>query len=188
MKYLREEVGTKACIVGKIVKSRMKWAGHMVRTKDDKLPKRSETKKQERFQKRARPQASAKIGGLCEERSEKGRVGRKWREKANNRDQWKRVTIVAVLRSAVDQLDQPHPYTRETGGRTRTRNAFIHASVGEFQMRCYERTIKTVTYHPSKRLACFVIDDNKLHFFFVIENWNCTFVVSLARILRSLSV
>ena len=30
MKDLREEVGCKACIVGKIVKSRMKWAGHMV--------------------------------------------------------------------------------------------------------------------------------------------------------------
>ena len=30
MKDLREEFGTKACIVGKIVKSRMKWAGHMV--------------------------------------------------------------------------------------------------------------------------------------------------------------
>ena len=34
MKDLREEVGTKACIVGKIVKSRTKWAGHMVRMKD----------------------------------------------------------------------------------------------------------------------------------------------------------
>ena len=45
MKDMREQVGTKACIVGKIVKSRMKWAGHMVRTKDDKLPKRAETKK-----------------------------------------------------------------------------------------------------------------------------------------------
>ena len=38
MKDVREEVGTKACIVGKIVKSRMKWAGHMVRMKYDKLP------------------------------------------------------------------------------------------------------------------------------------------------------
>ena len=55
MKDLREEVGTKACIVGKIVKSRMKWAGHMVRMKDDKLPKRSETKKPEGFRKRGRP-------------------------------------------------------------------------------------------------------------------------------------
>ena len=45
MKDLREEVGTKACLVGKIVKSRMTWAGHMVRMKDDKLAKRSETKK-----------------------------------------------------------------------------------------------------------------------------------------------
>ena len=47
MKDLREEVGTKACIVSKIVKSRMIGAGHMVRMKDDKLPKRAETKKQE---------------------------------------------------------------------------------------------------------------------------------------------
>ena len=56
MKDLREEVGTKACIVGKIVKSRMKWAGHMVRKKDDKLLKRAETKKQEGSRKRGRPQ------------------------------------------------------------------------------------------------------------------------------------
>ena len=55
LKDLREEVGTKACIVGTIVKIRMKWAGHMVRMKDDKLPKRSETKKQEGFRKRGRP-------------------------------------------------------------------------------------------------------------------------------------
>ena len=42
MKDLREEVVTKACIFGKIVMSRMKWAGHMIRMKDDKLPKRAE--------------------------------------------------------------------------------------------------------------------------------------------------
>ena len=51
MKDLREGVRTKACVVGRIVKSRMKWAGHMVRMKDDKLPIRSETKKQEGFRK-----------------------------------------------------------------------------------------------------------------------------------------
>ena len=56
MKDLREEVGTKACTVCKIVKSRMKWAGHMVRMNYDKLPKRSETKKQEGCRKRGRPQ------------------------------------------------------------------------------------------------------------------------------------
>ena len=55
MKYLREEVGTKASIVGKIVINRMKWTGHIVRMIDDILPKRSETKKQD-FRKRGRPQ------------------------------------------------------------------------------------------------------------------------------------
>ena len=56
MKYLREEVGSKACIVGKIVKSRKKWAGHMVSIKYERLPKRSETKKQEGCRNRGRPQ------------------------------------------------------------------------------------------------------------------------------------
>ena len=39
MKDMREEVVTKACTVGKIVQSRMKWAGHMVRMKDDNYRK-----------------------------------------------------------------------------------------------------------------------------------------------------
>ena len=54
MKDLREEIGTKACIVDKIIKSRVKWAGHVVRMKDERLPKRSETKKQG-CRKRGRP-------------------------------------------------------------------------------------------------------------------------------------
>ena len=56
MKDLREEVGTKASIVGKIVKSQMNWAGHMVGMKDDKLPKRAETKKKRSIRKRGRLQ------------------------------------------------------------------------------------------------------------------------------------
>ena len=56
MKDLREEVGTKACIVGRIVKSRLKWAGYMVRMKEDKVPKRAETKRQEGSRKRGRSQ------------------------------------------------------------------------------------------------------------------------------------
>ena len=37
MKDIREEVGTKACILfGRIVNSRMKWAGHMVGMKDER--------------------------------------------------------------------------------------------------------------------------------------------------------
>ena len=97
MKDLREEVGTKACIVVNIVKSRMKWAGHMVRMKDDKLPKRAETKKQEGSRKRGRPQLRWED---CVKRDlRKAGEEDKWRETANNRDQWKQITKVAVLRS-----------------------------------------------------------------------------------------
>ena len=52
MKDLREEVGTKDCIVGKIVKSRVKWAGHMVRMKDDNLPEKTRDKEARRFKKK----------------------------------------------------------------------------------------------------------------------------------------
>ena len=95
MKYLREEVGTKACIFGKIVKSRMKWAGHMVRMKDEKLPKRSETMKHDGCRKRGRPQLRWED---CVKRDlRKAEEEEKWREKANNRDQWKRITKVAYI-------------------------------------------------------------------------------------------
>ena len=94
MKDLREE---KACIVGKIVKSRMKWAEHMVRMKDEKFPKRSETMKHDGCKKRGRPHLRWED---CMKRDlRKAEEEVKWREKANNRDQWKRITKVAVHRS-----------------------------------------------------------------------------------------
>ena len=90
MKDLREEVGTKACILGKIVKNRIKWAGRMVRMKDDKLRKRSETKKQEGSRKRGRPELRWEE---CVKRYlRKAEEEEKWTEKANNRDQWKQIT------------------------------------------------------------------------------------------------
>ena len=70
MKEPREEVGTEACMVGKIVKSRIKWAGHMVRMKDERSSKRSETQQQGGCRKRGRRQ-------LRWEDSERGRGGRK---------------------------------------------------------------------------------------------------------------
>ena len=97
MKDMREEVGTKACIVGKIVKSRMKWAGHMVRMKDDKLPKRAETKTKEGSRKRGRPQLRWED---CVKRDlRNAEEEEKWRENVNNRDRWKQITKVDVLRS-----------------------------------------------------------------------------------------
>ena len=80
MKDLRKEVGTKVCIIGKIVKSRMKWTGHM---KDDRLAKISETKKQEGCRKRGRPQLRWED---CVKRDlRKAEEEEKWREKANKR-------------------------------------------------------------------------------------------------------
>ena len=99
LEYLRDEVGTKACIVGIIVKSRMQWAGHnvMVRMKYDKLPKRSETKKHDSCRKRGRLQLRWED---CVKRDlGKAEEVEKWRENANNRDQWKRITNVAIHRS-----------------------------------------------------------------------------------------
>ena len=97
MKYLREEVGSKACIVLKIVKSRMTWTGHMVRMKYDKLPKRSETKKQEGFRKRGRPHIRWED---CVKRDlRKTEEEENWSDKASNREHWKQITKLAVFRN-----------------------------------------------------------------------------------------
>ena len=63
MKDLRGEVGTEACMVGGIVKNRIKWAGHMVRTND----LRQKTSRLQNMRK-----MTGETGGLCEERSKKG--------------------------------------------------------------------------------------------------------------------
>ena len=52
----------------------MQWIGYIVRMKDERLLKRSETKKQEGCRKRGKPQLGWED---CVERSEKGRGGRK---------------------------------------------------------------------------------------------------------------
>ena len=69
----------------------------MARMKDDKLPKRAETNKQEGSRKRGRPQLRWED---CVKRDlRKAEEEEKLREKANNRDSWKQFTRVAVLHS-----------------------------------------------------------------------------------------
>ena len=92
----------------------MKWAGHMVRTKDDKLPKRAETKKREGCRKRGK--TTAKMGGLCEEKPEKGRGGRKVERKGQQQGPME--ANYESSRIAEWRVDRPHPYTRETRERT----------------------------------------------------------------------
>ena len=103
MKDLREEVVTKYYIVGKIVKSRMKWAGHIL--------KRSETNKEEGSRKRGNLQLR-----LCADRSENGRGGRKVERKGQQQGPME--TNYESSRTSERSVDQPHPYTRETRGRT----------------------------------------------------------------------
>ena len=75
----------------------MKWAGYMVRMKEDKLSKRSEKKKQEGFRKRGRPQLR---WDDCMKRDMRKAEGEEqWREKPNNGDQWKQITNLAILRN-----------------------------------------------------------------------------------------
>ena len=75
----------------------MGWTHGPIRMKDDKLPKRAETKKQEGSRKIGRPQLRWED---CVKRDlRKAEEEEKWREKANNRDRWKLITKVAVLPS-----------------------------------------------------------------------------------------
>ena len=56
------------------------------------------------------------MGGLCEERSEKGGVGRKWRERPTTGTNGSKLRKYSSTPKC--PVDQPHPYTRETRGRT----------------------------------------------------------------------
>ena len=68
----------------------MKWAGHMVRMKYDILPKKSETKKQEDCRNRGRQQLGLED---CVKRDlRNAEEEEKWRDNANNSDQWKQYT------------------------------------------------------------------------------------------------
>ena len=69
----------------------------IVSRRDETLPKRSETKKQEGCRKRGRPQLRWED---CVKRYlRKAEEEEKGRENANNRDPWKQITKVAVQQS-----------------------------------------------------------------------------------------
>ena len=58
---------------------------------------------------------TAKMGGLCEERPEKGRGGRKVERKGQQQGPME--TNYKSSRTSEWRIDQPHPYTSETRGR-----------------------------------------------------------------------
>ena len=56
MNDLRKEVGMQCNLTGRLVRSRMRWAGHLVRMDASKLAKRAEVEKNQGRKKRGRPQ------------------------------------------------------------------------------------------------------------------------------------
>ena len=82
-----------------------------------------------RFQKTRK--TTARMGGLCEERSEKGRGGKKWREKANNRDKWKQ--NYKSSRTAERRVDQPHPLHKGNQRKNKNKISGKESSKGIFE-------------------------------------------------------
>ena len=56
MNDLRKEIGMLCSLTGILVRSRTRWAGHMVRMDADKLAKRAEVEKHQGRRKKGRPQ------------------------------------------------------------------------------------------------------------------------------------
>ena len=90
MKYLREEIRTGVCIVGKIIKSRMKEAGNMFRIKEDKLLL-VETNEQGGTRKLQLRWEDCLKRDLIETDEEE-----MWRQKASNMVRWKNIMTVAI--------------------------------------------------------------------------------------------
>ncbi len=90
MDELREEVGIQKCLMGRLVKSRLKWAGHVERMKEDRLPRMAYVHQERGKRKRERPRMRWRD---CIERdmrkAELEDVD--WRMVAQDRGQWRRV-------------------------------------------------------------------------------------------------
>ena len=90
MDELREEVGTQKCLMGRLVKSRLKWAGHVEQMKEDRLPRMAYVHQERGKRKRGRPRMRWRD---CIERDMR-KVELEdvdWRMVAQDRGQWRRV-------------------------------------------------------------------------------------------------
>ena len=103
MDELREEVGIQMCLMGRLVKSRMKWAGHVERMKEDRLPMMAYVHQERGKGKRGRPRMGCRD---CIERDmRKGELeDADWRTVAKDRGQWRR-----VVHRAAETCSHPYP-------------------------------------------------------------------------------
>ena len=101
MDELREEVGIQKCLMGRLLKSLMKWAGHVERMKEDRLPR---------------------MAYVHQERGKRGRPRMRWRDcierdmrKAELEDvDWRMVAqdrgqMRMVVDRAAETCSQPYP-------------------------------------------------------------------------------
>ena len=121
MDELREEVGIQKCLMGRLVKSRMKWAGHermkedrlkedrlpmkedRLRMKEDRLPRMAYVHQERGKRKRGRPRMRWRD---CIERdTRKAELeDMDWRMVAQDRGQWRR-----VVHRAAETCSHPYP-------------------------------------------------------------------------------
>ena len=106
MDELREEVGIQTCLMVRLVKSRMKWTGHVERMKDDRLPMMAYVHQERGRRKRGRPRMRWRD---CIERDmRKGELEDvDWRMVAQDRGQWRR-----VVHRAAESCSHPHPWNQ----------------------------------------------------------------------------
>ena len=75
MDELREDVGIQKCLMERLVKSEMKWAGHVERMKEDRLPRMAYVHQESGKRKSGRPRMRWRD---CIERDMKRRSWRTW--------------------------------------------------------------------------------------------------------------
>ena len=99
----REEVGIKKCLMGRLVKSRMKWAGHVERMNEDRLPRMAYVH-QERG-KRNRGRTRMRWRDCIERDMRKAELQDvDWRMVAQDRGQWR-----MVVHRAAETCSHPYP-------------------------------------------------------------------------------
>ena len=103
MDELREEVGIQKCLMGRLVKSRMKWAGHVERMKEDRLPRMAYVHQERGKGKRGRPRMRWRD---CIERDTRNAELEDvdWRMLAQDRGQWR-----MVVHRAAETCSHPYP-------------------------------------------------------------------------------
>ena len=101
MDELRKEVGIQKCLMGRLVKSRMKWAGHVERMKENRLPMMAYVHQERR--KRGRPRMRWRD---CIERDTRKAELEDvdWRMVAHDREQWR-----VVVHRAAETCTHPYP-------------------------------------------------------------------------------